>query len=283
MTDPEAPEIAQPDTGQDDTGASSSPYAAYLNRLPEEVRGDVEPIFKDWDANVTKRFQEAAEFRKTWEPFADTGIGQLSREQAAWAAQFVGALEDPQVMSQWWEAYARENGLTPATAAPAPAADPAAGLQALDEFGYQDPAQQIEKLLEDKLGPLAQRIEQYGQRFEQQDQAQREAEAGRFIEGQIAELKAKHGDFDSQTEELVNTLAGRYIESDPMNAIPRAFEDLQRWRNDVEKSALQAKVDAPRPAETGGIPDVAPERHTRFDSDGVKNAAIEFLRNSNRA
>jgi hypothetical protein len=51
----------------------------YLDRLPEEMRGDVEPIFKEWDANVTKRFQEAAEFRKTMEPLSDLGLTDIPK------------------------------------------------------------------------------------------------------------------------------------------------------------------------------------------------------------
>lgn len=272
--DPAAPEIAQPAEGQGD----SAPYAEFLERIPEGLRGDVEPVFKEWDANVTRRFQDHAEFRKQWEPLADTGISQLDPSEVSWLVQFRQALDDPQTMQQWWQSYAQQNGLTVTEAQQQqPSAEPA-----LDEYGYQD-ATQLQKLLDERLGPLATQIEQFNTRFAQADQAQAEAEAGRFIEGQIAELKAKHGDFSKDTEELINTLAGAYIESDPMNAIPRAWEDLQRWRNNVEKEALQAKVTQPAPAEGGGIPAVSPETHRRIDAPGVKDAAIEFLRNSNRA
>ncbi|HEX9007327.1 MAG TPA: hypothetical protein VF889_08525 [Bacteroidota bacterium] len=279
-TDPSV-EPVQPDEGQGgEATPGDSPYADYLNRIPEEVRGEVEPVFRDWDANTTKRFQEHSEFRKQWEPLKDTGVDQLTPEQAAYAVQLFQALDDPQTMKQWWDGYAEQNGLTPQEAKQAQQAVEST----LEDFqGYEDPTRQLEKLLEERLTPLQQRLEQYDSRFQQQEQQAREAEAAKFIEGQVAELEQKHGKFDEQTTELVNTLAGRYIESDPMNAIPRAYEDLQRWRNDVEKAALQAKVDAPAPAESGGIPDVSPEQHTRLDSPAVKDMALEFLRNSNRA
>ena len=269
----ELTDVIQPE-GQGDGGTGGDPpYADYLSRIPQDAREDVEPIFKEWDANVNKKFQSHAEFRKQWEPLQETGINQLSSDEVSWLVQFRQALDDPQTMQQWWEGYARENGLTPAEAE----------AEALDEFGIVDPQQQLEKLLEDRLSPLSKQLEQFSSRFEQQDQQAAMAEAGRFIEGQIGQLKEKHGEFDKETEELINTLAGRYIESDPMNAIPRAWDDLQRWRNDVEKSALQAKVSQPGPAESGGVPDVTPPQHKRIDDPAVKNSAMEWLRNQNRA
>ena len=224
FTDPSA-EPAQPQEGQGEEASGSSPWESYLNRIPEDARDVAAEAFREMEANATKKFQDHAEYRKQWEPLHETGVNQLSADEVSWLVQFRQALDDPQTMQQWWEGYARENGLTPAEAE----------AEALDEFGIVDPQQQLEKLLEDRLSPLSKQLEQFSSRFEQQDQQAAMAEAGRFIEGQIGQLKEKHGEFDKETEELINTLAGRYIESDPMNAIPRAWDDLQRWRNDVEK------------------------------------------------
>jgi hypothetical protein len=275
VTDP-ASDAAQPDEGQDGEGTSGAPYQEYLDRIPEELREDVEPVFRDWDGQVTKRFQDAAEFRKQWEPLQDTGIHKYDPGDVAWMVQFREALNDPQSIQQWFDSYAKENGLTSAQAQQQLE-------QAVDDYEYQDPSQQnFERLLEDKLNPLLQKLEQYDGRFAEQEQQKALADAERIINGQITELEQKHGEFNEETKELINTLAGRYIDSDPMNAIPRAYDDLQRWQNNVEKSALQAKVDAPAPAEGGGIPSVTPDQHKRIDSPGVKEAAIEFLRNGNR-
>jgi hypothetical protein len=191
------------------------------------------------------------------------------------------AVDDPAVMKQWIDGYAKEHNLTFGEAAAAvqqQAADPT-----LDEFAYEDPSKQLEKLLEEKLSPISQQVQEFNSWREQQSQQAAQAEALRFIDGQVAGLEEKHGAFDDKTKQLLNTLAGAYVESDPMNAITRAYDDLTRWRNEIETSTLQGKVDAPSPAETGGVPDVSPEQHSRIDSAGVKDAAIEFLRNSNRA
>jgi hypothetical protein len=280
VTDP-ADDVQPEDPGQGDPGTQGAPYQEYLDRIPEELRGDVEPVFRDWDGQVTKRFQDQAEFRKQWEPFSETGVSQLSPEDASYAVQLFQAMADPQTMKQWWDGYSQANGLTPDQQQQQQQQQP---QDQQDDYGFQDPSQQqFEKLLEDKLGPLMSKLEAYDGRFEQQDQQAAMAEASQFIEGQLSELKGKHGEFDKDTEELINTLAGRYIESDPMNAIPRAYDDLQRWQNQYEKTVLQGKVDAPAPAETGGVPDVSPEQHRSIEDPRVKDAAIEFLRNSNRA
>lgn len=277
FTDPSA-EPAQPEEGQGEEASGGSPWESYLDRIPEDARDVASEAFRDMEANATKKFQEHSEFRKQWEPLAQTGVNDLSPEEVSWLVQFRGALEDPQIMQQWWEGYARENGLTVAEAQ--------AQAEATDDFGFQDPQQQLEKLLEERLGPLSKQLESFSSRFEQQDQQTALAEAGRTIDRQVAALEKEHNNgtkFDDETRELVDVFASRYIESDPMNAINRGWTDLQKLRNDVEKQALQGKVNQPAPAESGGIPDVNPPEHKRIDSPAVKDAALEWMRNQNRA
>jgi uncharacterized protein YciW len=49
---------AQQVTQQVTESESQAPYANYLAELPETVRSLVEPTFKKWDGDVTRRFQE---------------------------------------------------------------------------------------------------------------------------------------------------------------------------------------------------------------------------------
>jgi len=61
--------------GSDDTGQSTGnepPYAKELETLPEDVRPLVEPIFKNWDAQVTKRFQESQSTLEPWKEIVDS-------------------------------------------------------------------------------------------------------------------------------------------------------------------------------------------------------------------
>lgn len=42
----------------DEGGTSDNMYAEYLEKFPEDVRPTAEAVFKEWDGNVTRRFQK---------------------------------------------------------------------------------------------------------------------------------------------------------------------------------------------------------------------------------
>lgn len=251
-------ETVQPDdTGQGDAVISDAPYAEYLNRIPEELREQVEPVFKEWDGNTTRKFQEASEYRKQWEPYEKVGVSRTSPEAVDWALQFYRALENPQAIQQWYDAYAQENGLTPQQAAEQQSQQQPPGEQLFAD--YQDPSitQALERQLQQHLSPIQQQLEKFSSWQQQQETQAREQAAMNVIEGQLGDLEKKHG--DQFNREWVDKFVANYIESDPHNAVHRAWDDYQNMVNQISKSALQSKVDAPAPAESGGIPNVAPE------------------------
>lgn len=243
-------EVVQPDEGQGD-GSADAPYREYLDRIPEEVRGQVEPVFKDWDANTTKRFQDAAEYRRQWEPYEQSGVRNLTPEQAQWATQFMDAYDNnPQAVVEWAQQYAQERGLTLAEAAQEAAQAPEPSF---DDYSVGLDAQALEKALDSRLSPVMQRLEAFTAWQEQQEQAQRVQEANQFIRQQLDELKTKHGDeFD---EDAVERFIPQYIETDPRNAVPNAWRDYQNLKAQLEKGFVSQKIDQPPAAEFGGIPD----------------------------
>lgn len=266
----------QPDDGQGETGTTDTPYAEYLDRIPAEQRGTVEPIFKEWDANTTRKFQESAEFKRTWEPYSELGVNQVNPDEVRWLMQFRDALNNPQTIQEWYETYATQNGLTPtAPAAPAaPSADPG-----LDEFGFPDPNAQLEELLKQQLGPVQQQLQALDAWREQQESTVRLAEAERYVQGQVADLKAKHP--DEFNEAAVERLVAQYIDTDPQHAVERAFADWQAIRSQIERETLQSKVNTPAAAEFGGTADGSPmEIKTLADASRI---ALEQLKLANRA
>lgn len=273
MTD-ELADGVQPEEveGQGAEGTSDSPYADYLNRIPEEVRGDVEPVFKDWDANVTKRFQEASEQRKSWEPYEQIGVNQYDPqfvEQAIGLAQL--AQQDPQGFQQWFHSYAQQYGLEAAQQAVAQQQEPVDDL-------YTDPSQQLEQMLAQRLTPYEQQLQQITQRLQAQDYQQAQAQAEAYVEHQLKELEQKHGDeFD---RELVEHFVSNFLDR-PQEAVQLAFEQSKKFRNQIEKQVLQSKVDAPGPATSGGIPDTSPDSITTFKQAG--EIALATLRNNRGA
>lgn len=256
----------QPDDGQGAEGSPASPYQEWLDRIPEEAREHVEPVFRDWDSNVTRRFQEAAEFRKSWEPYEELGVKQRTPEEVQWDLQIAQAARDnPQALREWLDQ----------TYGPSTPQQQAETLEA-----YVDPTiQQLEQILTSKLSPLEQRLQAFSQWQEQQEFAQRRAEADRFVEGQMKELEQKHPtEFNRQA---IEKLVVQYIQNDPRNAVPRAFADWQAIRGQIEKDTLQGKLNQPKPAEGGGMVNAAVDAPKTLAEAGA--AALEQIRQANRS
>jgi hypothetical protein len=234
----------QPEEGQGAQTQQDSPWAQYLERIPEEARDAATEAFKDWDGNVTKRFQEAADFRKQMEPFAPLVTGR-SAEEIEWGLQFRdAAANDPKAVKEWFEGYAQQHGLTEAE------------TDQLEQDLLTDP--DINQALQTQLGPLQQQVEAIQARFEQQDHAVRLQEAQTMITTQLDAEEKRLG--DAFNREAIEGLAGKYIEADPNNAIQRAAQDWEQIYNQIQTGTLQKKVDTSRPAaETGGVANGAPE------------------------
>jgi hypothetical protein len=273
-TDPSAVDV-QPE-GQGDEGTGNPAYAEYLTRIPEEARGAAEEAFRDWDARTTQRFQEAAELRKTWEPYQEAGVTRYDPAAVQWALSFMEASQaNPAAVKDWYETYAKENGLQ--SAAPPP---PQAEYPTLDEYGgYQD--QGLETTLKSALEPIQTQLEALTRFREQAEAQQAEAEAKQFVEGQMAELRDKNPDAFKDSgpygaEQMVNRLLPHYIDADPLNAVPRAFADYQAIVGQVEKNTLQSKVDAAPPPVGGGAINGAPEEiKTLADASERARAALQ--------
>jgi hypothetical protein len=261
----------QPEDGQGAPGTSDAPYAEYLNRIPEELRSQVEPVFKEWDSNVGRKFQEAAEFRKQWEPYAPLGVTELSPDEVAWALQFrQAAVHNPDAVQQWYDEYANAHGL----AAAKQQLEQATGSTA-EEFGFTDPTVSA---LEQQLKPIQDQLQAMNRWREQQEETHRLAEAERYVHAQMDELKGKHP--DDWNQGAVERLVAQYIETDPQHAVQRAFADWQAIKAQIEKDTLQSKADQPPPAESGGTVNAAPEEFRTMAE--ANRAALERLR-QNRA
>jgi hypothetical protein len=270
MTEPD--DTVQPDAGQGEPVADA-PYAEYLNRIPEELRGQVEPIFKEWDGNTTRKFQEASEYRKGWEPYEQVGVNRHDPAAVEWALQFYSALENPKAIKDWYGDYQQQHPELQEQQA-------VQQQQSPDAFEFQDPSvQAYEEKMKALLAPMQQELDANRQWRETQAQQTREQDALRYIEGQIGELKEKHGaEFN---EQAVEQLIPQYIETDPRNAVQRAWADYQSLVNQIQKDVLQSKVKQPAAAESGGLPDVAPEEVKTMSRAG--EITREILRNARMA
>ena len=266
ITDPIA-EPVQPDEGQGGEGGGNPAYAEYLNRIPEDARGAAEEAFKAWDANYQRTSQEAAEYRRGWDPYEQIGVNNFAPDAVGSALQVYQAIQsDPQQVVDW---LVQEYGLTPAQAQQQVAQEQQQqqqqdGFGSFDQFG--DPTQ-LQSLLDQRLGPLAQQLEALNQRFAQQEQQAREAQVAEQLNAEMAAIKATpeaqalpekiRGQFDGWLGRFANEYA--VPGADPKLVVARAWADMQAVFSEVAKDTLKGKLNQPAAAESGGTPDVTPE------------------------
>src|SRR4051812_42386476 len=102
--------------GQGQAGAPDNPNGLYpdLSGVPESVRAQVESLLKEYDGNVTRKFQEAAEYRKQWEPYGELGITDVDPTELSDLMAFREIASDPEAFKEWHQAIGEQLGLAPA-------------------------------------------------------------------------------------------------------------------------------------------------------------------------
>lgn len=257
--DPIADEGVQPEGQGAATG--DAPYQEYLDRIPEQVRGEVEPVFKDWDSNVTKRFQEQAQYRSQWEPYEQAGISQYNPQELQQLVEFANAIQDPEWFRTWLQEQAVETGAFPQGPGEEPVVDPA-----------------LEQLLQQHLTPLQHQLQEQQSWQQQQEERLALEAAAQHIEQQFAGLREKHGDFDQGKVEM---FASKYLHDDPHNAIDRGFADYQAFIGQIERGLLTTKLGHPASPEMGGGP--AANTPGPLGLKGAEEATRAWLRTRNSA
>lgn len=204
------------DTTQQQQQQQTSPYAQYLEKLPETARPLADPVFKEWDANVTQRFQQL-------------------HSQYAWAKPWeeIAQEYEPDAVSQ---AIQIQQALT---------SDPEGFYKALAEaygFNGQQNGEQGQPQEPGETGPVDPRIDQLQQTVNQltefimgqHQQTQEQQEEQQFIQ-LLTELQEKHGQYDVDYV-LAKIAAG----DDPETAI-LAYKALA-GQNSANASGQQAPV-----------------------------------------
>lgn len=239
------------DPGQGEGHTDSGLYS--LESIPEEIREQVAPIFKEWDGNVTREFQKRAE---QWKPYEELGIRDLDPEDLGALMGFYEAAQDETTFKDWVTEAARELGLSLA---------PAEGDVPGDEPDEPD---------EGDVGELTpERIEQMiAQSHAERDAAEaarKEEERVAEIHEQVAaearqtldELKGEFGDDDRWDEDLVAFYASRHQGENVSiaDALRKGFQDMTQRLNAAQSDALDAKLGKQTaPAVGGGRPNTTP-------------------------
>lgn len=245
MTEVAAPPAVQPE-GQGE-GADQSTTGLYdLSAAPAELRPYLEAELKKVEANVTRKFQEGAEYRKRMEPFEALTEAGIEPEELQQLLRFRDIANNEEEFAAWWNHVGDQLGLfaDDAEQSPQAEAEPDALMQRIEQL--------LEQRLEQRLAPIT-------QRFEAQDRTQAVQEQGQQIDAELDSLEQQHGEFD---RDAVCQLALAY---DTPDAIERAFGDYQRLIGAAESGLVQRKQEQPDSPEMGGRPATGAEPITTFE------------------
>jgi hypothetical protein len=144
-------EGAQPDAGQGAGGL----YDSVLQFVPEDRHQEAVPHLQELAKGVNTKLEDAAEFRKAWEPYESIeGLRDYGAEDLqgliGWHQQ---VYSNPEAARQWWETFGNENGWSLAEQEEAQAD--------LEADGFTPEQAQ------NMLAPLQQQLEAQAQQMEQ--------------------------------------------------------------------------------------------------------------------
>lgn len=245
---------SQENEGQEDPDSLANPF---LSNIPEADKPIVAKYIKDWDAGVTKKFQE---IHSQYQPYKELGAPvedlqtayniyqQLNSDPKAFYEALADALGD--------ELEQGQQGTTPQQVQQNPA------FQGLPPE-FQAEFQQTRKAVE----AMAQYI------LDQQNQTQQQRE-DQELDSYLSQLKEKHGEFD---EEFV--LTKMYTSNmDGEQAIQAWKESLQNW---VNQSGGQQQSNGFKPLTNrggGSVPMDEDKKVTELSRKETKSLVADIMR-----
>jgi hypothetical protein len=215
----------QPDGGQGQAGDETGLYD--LSSVPEDVRPVVEEHLKAIEGNVTRKFQEAAEFRKQWEPLQELGVDQWDPESLEWLLSIGERLSggDPEAVFRELAEQFSDQG------------EP----EVLDD----DPVALVKQELEEQFAPMREQFQEFQQQRALQEQTQALYHELQEIEGERGE---KIG--DDELDELLEIAAAQFMTSEQPLRDAIGFRD--RIASAAQKRLVSQKLSDPQAAEGGG-------------------------------
>lgn len=251
------PPMAGADLSTDAAGGDGDPgdgpFAQYLADVSEEHRPIVEPFIKKVEGDTTKRFQEHAEFRKTWEPYSELGLTDIPPQDLQGYLDVIAALSDPQSAGSELARIAGVHGLDLAglNGEPTPEGDPA------------DPAALREQIRQELMTELQPKLQQY----DQVTQEHRVAQIEQQLKAGIEEINADRGTpLTKDQQNHVFQLSIGFAQQGDKEPLKSAYQLWTDITAGAEKGLLKAKQGEPDPHETGGrVPADAPDRPKTFE------------------
>lgn len=210
------------------------------------IRSEVERIAKDIDRNVNGKLQEAAEYRKGWEPYEQLGVNELDPDGLGALLQFAEALSDEETAREALLQIAETVGVD------------LAGVDPVGEATEDDPIASVQQELEE--------LRQWRQAQEERElYATVEAEEAQRLEAEWAEVEEAHGrPFTDDEKVRLRDLAIRFV-ADSEQPIKDAYEFITSVAGQAQSDLVDQAPDQPSPAEPGGQASTAVEPVETFE------------------
>lgn len=234
-----------------------------LSSVPPELVQYVEPELKKMEANVTKKFQEAAEYRQQWEPFEQLGIADYAPEDIDQLLKFGQVLTNPETVTQlvedqdqfegWWEKVGETMGFF----------GPDDGGQGEGEGGQNgQPSQEVLELRQE-VEELRAALDPLQEHARTTELSQRQQEVDAEIDKRLEAVKAANPgvEFSDEVEEAVLTFALKYDGDDD---IERGFADYMKLTGGAQRELVDAAGGVPRAPEGPGSPQARDEGPRTF-------------------
>lgn len=207
----------------------------FIQSAPEELRDAASQLAPVWDTYVQKKFQENADFRKSFDGFTQE---ELSDYQA-----FKELQNDPAKLKEWHDSW----GAVLQQQHPELFQEQQQEFDEYSDFSQPDP----------RLTALEQQLQQQNQWIEQQQQHQVMQEAETFVTGELDKIKSEYPDLTQEDMDAICTLASRYVpdnpnEQPPDDLVQKGFKDFQSLVGRTERSLFEKKSNQPTPAQHGG-------------------------------
>ena len=252
------------------------PYDQYLQRIPETLRGTVEPVFQEWDRNTTQRFQELQGQISGYEPYQQY-FDTYEPEAVGQAIQLAEALSNEQSARQVLDQLAAALNVQIVDGNGQPQ-----GQNGVNGFDDSEPdffADPRFQQLQEGMGTIAQQLQQ-------QQQQQQEAQVYAETEREWTELRDANTNLFTNPDGSPNEDAEEAVFAFALANNGDLAKAVSQYQKVVgAQAAIQNSPGQNAPLVGGGAQNTMPSGQidmAKLSSEQRKQLAVQALQRANR-
>lgn len=238
--------------------------------VPNEYRQHLDPIIKQMQSNIGKKFEEHANYRKQFEPYEQLGITEVEPETLGDLLQLLEVMNNEEQFKEWYDAVGQQYGWN--------SQDDAEYED--DDFDVEDEESFNPEMLQNLINQtVEQAIAPYQQVLQEQEQQTQLQNADAEIGKQLDALREEHGDFDQEAEAYICKLA--LAHGDDPEALQKGFQDYQQLVGKGESELFDATNNAPSRPEGEGVANTSVKSPTTMkEAEALALERLEQMSNS---